>query len=148
MSRFAFRYLVIALIAVLAAIAGLWIARSLPVGHHADEGRLHTLMHEQLDLDEVQEQQIDVLEAQFRQRRAALNQELRKSNAELARAIASEHGYGPAVEQAVDKSHTAMGELQKATLSHVFAMRAVLRPDQARIFDEAIAATLTETPQE
>ena len=42
----------------------------------------------------------------------------------------------------------AMGELQKATLSHVFAMRAVLRPDQAAVFDERIAATLTSSPDQ
>jgi hypothetical protein len=37
----------------------------------------------------------------------------------------------------------AMGELQKATLRHVFAMRAVLRPDQAARFDAAISKALT-----
>ena len=41
-----------------------------------------------------------------------------------------------------------MGELQKATLSHVFAMRAVLRPDQAARFDAAVAEALTRPDDE
>ena len=146
--RGASRYVLVALVAVLAAVAALWIGRSLPIEHHAGHGRLHAIMHEQLDLDPQQAKQIDVLEARFAERREALNAELRKSNVELAQAVAEEHAYGPAVERAVDRSHMAMGELQKATLSHVFAMRAVLRPDQAKRFDAAVAQALTDTPQD
>ena len=36
-----------------------------------------------------------------------------------------------------------MGQLQKETLEHVFAMRAVLRPDQAVQFDAAVVKALT-----
>ena len=79
-------------------------------------------------------------------RRSALSQRcLRK--ARLAQAIAAEHGYGPKVAQAVDRSHHVMGMLQKETLKHIFAMRAVLRPDQAAQFDAAVVKTLTEPGQ-
>ena len=61
-----------------------------------------------------------------------------------AAAIAAEHGYGPRVAQAVDRSHQAMGELQKETLKHIFAMRGVLRPDQAALFDAAVVKALTQ----
>lgn len=37
---------------------------------------------------------------------------------------------GPRVAAAVDRSHAAMGELQKATLAHIFDMRQLLRPGQ------------------
>lgn len=37
-----------------------------------------------------------------------------------------------------------MGELQKETLAHLFAMRRLLRPDQAAQFDRAIMKALTE----
>ncbi len=142
------RYLIVALIAALAALAALWISRSLPIQSHADEGRLHAIMHEQLKLDANQERKIEELEAQYKSKRAALNAELQEANVELAEAIANEHEYGPAVEHAVDKSHMAMGELQKATLQHVFAMRAVLRPEQASAFDQAVSHALTETSQD
>ena len=36
-----------------------------------------------------------------------------------------------------------MGQLQKETLEHIFAMRAVLRPDQAARFDAAVVKALT-----
>ena len=63
---------------------------------------------------------------------------------DLAAAIAAEHGYGPKVAQAVDRSHQVMGQLQKETLQHMFAMRAVLRPDQAAQFDAAVVRALTQ----
>ena len=44
---------------------------------------------------------------------------------------------------AVDATHHAMGELQKATLEHVFEMRAILRPEQQARFDAAVDETLT-----
>ncbi|RVQ69135.1 periplasmic heavy metal sensor [Croceicoccus ponticola] len=142
------RYLLIAVVAVLAALAALWIGRSLPVGTTDGGGRLHAIMHEEVDLDPAQEKQIHVLETNFAQRREALDAELANANRDLAEAVANEHEYGPAVERAVDRSHMAMGELQKATLSHVFAMRAVLRPDQAEVFDRAVAEALTEPRQD
>ena len=69
---------------------------------------------------------------------------MRADNQRLAAAIAAEHGYGPKVAQAVDRSHQVMGQLQKETLQHMFAMRAVLRPDQAAQFDAAVVRALTQ----
>src|SRR3546814_762201 len=100
------------------------------------------------DLDPQQKQKIDGLEADFAARRKALDTELQAANADLAAAIVHEHQYGPDVEHAIDRSHHAMGELQKATLRHVFAMRGVLRPDQAKQFDAAVASTLTSRSKE
>jgi hypothetical protein len=37
-----------------------------------------------------------------------------------------------------------MGALQKATLEHVFAMRAILRPDQQARFDEVVSESLAQ----
>ena len=61
-----------------------------------------------------------------------------------AEAIEAEHGNGPRVAAAVDQSHAAMGELQKATLAHIFAMRQLLRPDQTSQFDDAVVKALTD----
>ena len=54
-----------------------------------------------------------------------------------------EHGYGPQVTAAIDHTHKVMGEMQKETLEHLFAMRAVLRPDQAAKFDRSVTRALT-----
>src|SRR3546814_12728085 len=41
----------------------------------------------------------------------------------------------------------SMGELQNETLEHIFAMRAVLKPDQAAKFDAAVTKALTAKEQ-
>ena len=68
---------------------------------------------------------------------------MRADNAKLAAAIENEHGYGTEVAAAIDQSHMAMGQLQKETLEHIFAMRALLRPDQVAKFDAAVVKALT-----
>ncbi|MEP7221774.1 MAG: periplasmic heavy metal sensor [Novosphingobium sp.] len=141
------RYLLVALIAFSAALAATWIARSMAASHAREGGELHGLMHEEMDLDADQKAKVKALEAQFAQRRQGLDARLQAANAQLAAAMASEHEYGPRVAEAVDASHMAMGDLQKATLAHVFAMRAVLRPDQAARFDAAVGKALTRPGQ-
>jgi hypothetical protein len=140
------RYVLVALAAFLVALGALWLGQKLR-GDEPEESRIHVLLHRELDLDAGQKRQIDALEQGFAAHRNQLEGELRAANADLARAIEHEHAYGPDVEKAVDRSHMAMGELQKATLQHVFAMRAVLRPDQTGRFDKAVAEALTK-PQD
>ena len=134
--------LLIALFAFLAALAGVFVGRELFGGRQqADD--LHELLHERLDLDARQRAQLEKIEARFAVRRRAIELELRAENARLADAIQAEHGNGPQVRAAVDKSHAAMGELQKETLAHIFEMRKLLRPDQAAKFDRAVTRALT-----
>ena len=137
------RTIIIACVAFLAALAGVLIGRSLSDARPDGASALHELLHEDLALDQQQLARIEALEARFAARRAALQAELRADNARLAAAIEAEHGYGPRVTAEIDRSHRAMGELQKETLSHIFAMRAVLRPDQARRFDHSVVKALT-----
>lgn len=136
------RYVPVALIAFLVALAALWLGQRVRAVA-PQESAIHAVMHRDLDLDASQERQIDALERDFARRRTQLERDLSAANADLATAIVREHAYGPDVEKAVDRSHMAMGELQKATLQHVFAMRSVLRPDQTGRFDEAVAGALT-----
>ena len=137
------RTLLIATIVFAAAIAGVWVGQIVLAPKPAANSELHALLHDQLDLDAAQHAKLDALEAQFAVRRKALELEMRADNARLAAAIQAEHGYGPQVSSAIDHSHMAMGELQKETLEHVFAMRGLLRPDQAAKFDGAVVKALT-----
>lgn len=138
---------VVAVIAFLAAIAGVWVGRTFIPSHQRQGSELHDVLHHQLDLDDRQKAQLDAIEQRFAVRRRALELELRSDNARLAEAIETEHGIGPRVTAAVDASHAAMGELQKETLAHIFAMRAILRPDQAAAFDRAVVKSLTADAQ-
>lgn len=126
-----------------AAIAGVLLGRAYVVPNPPVENELHELIHSSLELDAAQDMRLDAIEKSFAVRRRALELELQANNARLAEAIEIEHGYGPKVAAAVDRSHHAMGQLQKETLEHIFAMRAVLRPDQAAKFDQAVVKALT-----
>jgi hypothetical protein len=134
---------VTALVAFLAGIAGVFVGRALIPPPQAQGSQLHEVLHHQLKLDAAQEARLGVLEQRFAIRRRALELDLRAANARLAGAIQAEHGNGPQVAAAVDASHAAMGELQKETLAHIFAMRQILRPDQAGKFDQAVVKALT-----
>lgn len=137
----------VAVIAFIAAVAGVWVGRTLIATDHRQGSELHDVLHHQLNLDDRQKAQIEALEQRFALRRRALELELRSDNARLADAIEAEHGIGPRVTAAVDASHGAMGELQKETLAHIFAMRGILRPDQAAAFDRAVVKSLTADAQ-
>jgi Spy/CpxP family protein refolding chaperone len=140
------RHALTALVAFCAAIAATWLVREFAPPRDKG-GELERLVHEKLDLDPTQAAKIDALDAQFAAQRKLLDERLRAANGQLAQAIANEHQYGPRVALAVDRSHEAMGDLQKAPLSNVFAMRAVLTPEQAERFDAEIGKALTSPDQ-
>ena len=137
------RTLILAAVVFLAALAGVLIGRSLSQERPERASALHDLLHDELQLDRQQLDRIESLELRYAARRKVLEAELRADNARLAAAIEAEHGYGPRVTAEIDRSHRAMGAMQKETLAHIFAMRAVLRPDQARRFDQAVVKALT-----
>ena len=137
------RTLILAAIAFLAAMAGVLIGRSISDRAPEQSSALHELLHDELDLDERQLAQIEQLEDSFAARRRALEADIRAENARLGAAIQAEQGYGPRVTAEIERSHRLMGELQKETLEHIFAMRTVLRPDQAEKFDRAVVRALT-----
>ena len=137
------RIALIAVVALLAAVLGVYIGRAvLPQPKHTG-AELHTLLHEDLGLDATQRAKLGAIEKDFANARRTLDAQLRADNARMAEAIAAEHVSGPRVAAAVDGSHRSMAAVQKATLEHVFAMRAILRPDQAARFDAALDRTLT-----
>lgn len=111
-------------------------------GREASAPSLHQVVHDQLDLTPTQDRQLDEIEARFAAERTRLEVEVRTANRELSDAIAQSQGDTPQVQAAVDHFHSAMGELQKATITHVFEMRAVLTPEQAEVFDRAVVDTL------
>lgn len=139
--------MLVGVLALVLAVLGVWLGRMLQPAPLHPETELHALMHEHLSLNPVQEQQLEMLERDFSAQRRTLETRLRTANSRLAEAVAAEHVYGPRVSEAVDATHHAMGDLQKATLEHVFAMRAILRPEQQAQFDAVVDKTLT-TPQQ
>jgi nickel and cobalt resistance protein CnrR len=132
-----------AILAALASGAATW-ASATWVMRERQPPSLHSVVHEQLDLSAEQDRRLDAIEARFATRRPALEAEVRAANRELAAAIAASEGDSPQVQAAVDHFHAAMGDLQKATITHVFEMRSVLTPAQAEVFDEAVVDSLRD----
>lgn len=137
------RVLIVGLIAFVAAVAGVFVGRMLVDAPRANETELHALLHREAKLSGEQERKLHQIETRFAARRDALELEMRAANIKLAQAIEAEHGYGPRVTKAIDETHEVMGELQKETLQHLFAMRGVLDPDQAAMFDRTVVKALT-----
>jgi Spy/CpxP family protein refolding chaperone len=132
-----------AVLAALASGAATW-ASATWVMRERQPPSLHSVVHEQLNLSAEQDRRLDAIEARFAARRPALEAEVRVANRELAAAIAASDGDTPQVQAAVDHFHAAMGDLQKATITHVFEMRSVLTPAQAVVFDEAVVDSLRD----
>ena len=132
-----------AVLAALASGAATW-ASATWVMRERQPPSLHSVVHEQLNLSAEQDRRLDAIEARFAARRPALEAEVRVANRELAAAIAASDGDTPQVQAAVDHFHVAMGDLQKATITHVFEMRSVLTPAQADVFDAAVVDGLRD----
>ena len=139
----------IVLAVLLAALAGCLgaIAADRWANHEAGAG-LHDFVHDELTLTADQEQRLDALEARFAVERARLEGSARAANARLAQAMENEHEYGPEVSAAIDEVHARMGDLQKATVRHVFDMREILEPEQQRQFDRKVSDALTRDPRD
>lgn len=131
-------------LAVLAAGGGAWLSARYVISQQADAPSLHDTVHKRLDLTPEQGRQLDAIEARYALERAGLEREVRTANRELAAAIGDGHKESPEVEAAIDHLHMAMGALQKATIAHVFDMRAVLTPAQAKAFDAEVVSALTD----
>ncbi|KQZ61648.1 heavy metal resistance protein [Sphingopyxis sp. Root1497] len=137
------RLVLFGLVAFIAALAGVLAGRLIVETPRASETELHSLLHSQLKLSPAQKVKLDRIEAKFALRRDALELDMRAANIRLAQAIEAEHGYGPRVTEAIDETHRVMGELQKETLQHLFAMRVVLDREQAAMFDKTVVKALT-----
>jgi nickel and cobalt resistance protein CnrR len=90
----------------------------------------HEWIHKQLGLSPEEQKALEPIEIKFAKRKQNLSGEIRSANKELAEAIKQDQADSPRVSTAVKRIHRAQGELQKATLEHVFAMKVVLTPEQ------------------
>lgn len=135
-------FVIIVLTAMAAGLGG-WVGVHLALHQTQAPAGLDVIVHRQIHLTADQDRQLAVLEARFSLLRKARQAEMQSANADLAEAIGVQHAYGQKAKQAVDRFHAAMGALQEDTIRHIFAMRTVMTPDQARQFDVLVAKALT-----
>lgn len=117
----------VAVVAALACFATLRISERRVT---ADDVTSHEWLHHELKLTPEQRRAIEPTEVQFGDRQRKLDAALREAKRQLAVAMAEDKAYTPRVAAAVEHVHHAMGELQKVSIEHVFAMRASLSPEQ------------------
>jgi Spy/CpxP family protein refolding chaperone len=120
-------------LAAIAAVAAAACYVTLSWSRHgvmADEVTSHEWLHHELNLTDAQLKALEPVEAKFAERQKRLAEALREANRQLARVMAEDKAYTPRVSAAVEQVHHSMGELQKASIEHVFDMRAVLSPEQ------------------
>lgn len=130
-------------LAILGAAMGAWGGSQYVLHQMRPEPTLHDLMHERLRLSPEQERSIADIEREHRTRCEALQAEMRAANSELAQAFQESHAYTPRVQAAIDRTQVAMAALQQETMVHILAMRAVLTPQQATMFDATVISSLT-----
>ena len=104
----------------------------------------HEWIHQQLNLTADQVIALEPIEEQFQHRKHELLAQIRTANKELAEAIKEDRVYSTRVSAAIEKIHRAQGDLQEATLQHVFSMKATLTPEQYKKLLDLTAAALSE----
>ena len=134
------------MIVACAAIGGVligqnFLGKSSAVHHHA-AGDMHALFHHDLNLNAQQDKKLAVIEKDFRRQRALYEEQMKLANMELAEAIKGSGYYSSQVQEAVDKIHGAMGELQKLTLQHLADMQGILSEKQNRQLEEKVVEQL------
>ncbi|MBP2159010.1 MULTISPECIES: periplasmic heavy metal sensor [Asticcacaulis] len=134
-------------LSIVGAVLGAWGGAQyvLRTMHHNPP--LHEIVHKKLNLTPAQQKQIEALEADHALKEHALEAEMRAANLQLAQAYKTDPTYTTNVQAAVDRCHMVMGEMQKETIRHVIAMRAVLTPEQAKAFDDTVIQALSDQAQ-
>lgn len=90
----------------------------------------HEWLHSELKITPAQHAALEPIEARFAEQNRALRERLRAANHELGVAIRKGRPDSPEIAAAAAKVHAHMGEMQKASIAHLFEMRSVLTPEQ------------------
>lgn len=111
-----------------------------------DDVTSHEWLHHELNLTDAQLKALEPVEAQFGEHQRQLANALHEANRQLAQVMAEDKAYTPRVAAAVEHVHHSMGDLQKVSIEHVFAMRAKLSPEQGDRLLELAQKVLEDSP--
>ena len=145
MKRF-YRDLRLSLIVAALAFGACWFVGNSFMGHHDVVHDPHQWLHEQLALTVEQDDKLVPIEEKFSSRKKQLEAEIMAANHMLAEAINEDGRYSPRVKEAAERIHKAQGELQEATLEHLFKMHNVLTPPQRKKLNSLTTDALTHNP--
>lgn len=131
--------IVAVILGVLGGLAGVWMGSTLFASDQDDAPSLHAIVHHELHLSPEQDALIEELEATFAVRQSALEAQMAEARQSMGEALLEDQELSNQVSIHAQAIHSAMGELQVETLSHILAMRAVLTDDQRASFDARLA---------
>lgn len=106
----------------------------------------HEWLHNELRVTKAQSDALEPIEHDFLLRETALAAKLQQANRDLAQVLREEKTYSPRVAEMVVAVHHHMGELQQASLEHLYDMRRVLTPEQGDKLFQLAAHSLEQTP--
>ena len=122
--------ILLALVAAIAGAACWFTARYFNRTIHAEKGDAHSWIHTQLGITPEQDKALEPIEQRYAEQKKHFGEMLRIANDELGKAILEDRRDSERVKAAVAEIHHAQGELQNATLQHIFEMKSVLTPQQ------------------
>ena len=106
----------------------------------------HVWLHKQISITAEQDRALTQIEKKFAEKQRQLQAEIHAGNVELANAMMEGGKFSERVATAVESIHHAQGELQKATIEHIFDMQTVLTPEQADKLNKLAADALIQNP--
>ncbi|AOV04460.1 MULTISPECIES: periplasmic heavy metal sensor [Delftia] len=139
-----------ALATIAGALFGVLVAGAIVMVRHnapRPETDLHEMLHRAVPLDANEKQILETKEQAFAERRQEIEKRLRAANGQLAEAISKNPSWSPEVESAIREVEKAAGDLQRATLVHVFEMRAGLKPEHRPAYDNVLVEALRRGSQ-
>lgn len=104
----------------------------------------HEWIHQKLNMTAEQERRSLTSERRYEETKRHLEEVIRLANSELAERILKDKSYSPSVEKSVAEIHSAVGQLQKATLEHIFELKEVLDAEQYGRLIELTAQGLSD----
>lgn len=134
-------------VALLAGTIGGWMgarnaldndAQGLPLRQTVSE-----IVHSDLKLSSDQSREIRDIEGKYYDRRSTLRMQVASANRELADALMADMAFGREAREASNHVEQGLGELQRATILYVLAVRDVLTPEQQMIYDRKVREVLT-----
>jgi hypothetical protein len=131
---------------LLTAVIGGWVGVTYGLRHVRPAPQLDDLVHTQLHLSRAQNEKLIALENGFAAQRALFETQIRAANRDIAAAITVRHQYDAGTQEAVERLNNAVMGLQRATIEHVIAMRALLSSDQVSQFDSIVNQALVVAP--
>jgi nickel and cobalt resistance protein CnrR len=141
MKRIVLFFIAVVVVASLAGFGTLqWSNREHPIDHSA----AHVWLHRELKLTAEQERALEPVEARFAEKQQQLSAALTEAHRALGRTMAEEKHFTPRVATAVEAVHRRIGDLQKASVEHVFEMQAVLSPEQGEKLFSLVQETLAQ----